>query len=277
MDFLINIFPLIIMLMCLGAVAGFMAGLLGVGGGLIIVPSLYFIFSIYQNDMGFDSAYLMHISVGTSLASIIFTGPSSSFAHYKKGSVDFSLVRTIGFGIICGAALAAWFANYLNVNSMRFIFASIVLILAIIMILGVKHSYIYKSRCKSLNSIAGIVIGFISALAGIGGATLSVPYMNFRGVPIHIAVGTASALGVVIAIFGSIGFVIIGLGQSNLPPFSWGYINLFALVFIVATSIIFAPIGAFAAHKISVKKLKLIFAAFMILVALNMWRGYLFG
>ncbi len=278
MDFLINIFPLIIMLMCSGAVAGFMAGLLGIGGGLILVPSLYYIFGIYQNDMGFDPAYLMHISVGTSLSSIIFTGASSSFAHYKKGSVDFTSVQNIGFGIICGAVLAAWFAKGLDSNQMRLIFASIILVLAIIMILDLKRiPPKSKEPHKLFDGLAGVAIGFIAALAGIGGSVLSVPYMSLRGISIHRAVGTASALGVIIALFGAVGFVVIGAGQANLPPFSLGYVNFIALPSIVITSVIFAPIGVHAAHKMSVSKLKVIFVIFMMIIALNVWRGYLFG
>ncbi len=278
MDIVTDIFLLVAMLMFLGALAGFMAGLLGVGGGLILVPGLYFILSFFQSDMGLGADRLMHISVGTSLASIVFTGLSSAFAHYKKGSVDFSLVRNIGFGIICGVIFATWIAQDLDAHSMKLIFASVILILAVIMIADPARFNISNEEPRQpLNSFAGFIIGWLSTLAGIGGATLSVPYMSLHGVSMHRAVGSASALGVIIAIPAALGFMVIGAGEGGLAPFSVGYVNFPAVVFIIITSVIFAPIGVHIAHKISVRKLKIIFAVFMIIVALNMWHNILSG
>ncbi len=278
MDIIFDILPLIGALLCFGAVAGFMAGLLGIGGGLILVPALYFSFSFFQNDLGIDSVNLMHIAVGTSLASIVFTGMSSSFAHYKKGSVDFSLVKNIGFGIILGVIFATWIADRLDSQSMKLIFASIIVILAVIMIANPARFRISDERPhQPFASLAGVIIGWVSALAGIGGAALSVPYMTLHGVSIYRAVGTACALGVVVALPAALGFMIIGAGVAGLPPFSVGYVNFMALLFIIITSVIFAPIGARVAHNISVRKLKVIFAGFMILVAINMWHSVING
>lgn len=276
---LVDIIPLVLLLLSLGAVAGFLAGLLGVGGGIVLVPGLYYIFGSLQSQFGFDPAYLMHMSVATSLAIIVPTGSSSAFAHHKKGGVDFDLVKAIGGGIVIGVIVATWIAKGLDVQTMRMIFATALMIMACIMILG-------RSRFQAeggeppkqpKTSIAGFVIGTISTMIGIGGATLSVPYMSMHGIKMHRAVGTASALGLVISIPATIGFMIIGWNLDNLPPFSLGYVNALAWICIIPVSVMIAPLGAKAAHKISVRRLKITFAIFMIVVALNMWRKILMG
>ncbi len=278
MDILINYFPLILGLMCLGAVAGFLAGLLGVGGGIVLVPGLYAVFSLLQSEMPYDSAYLMHVCVGTSLATIIPTGLSSARAHHKRGSVDFSLVQMIGPGVLVGVVCGSWLAGVLDVSAMKMIFAGALLILSGIMILGGGRLQIdpaYLRRPFTL--ISGGVIGCVSTLVGIGGATLSVPYMNAHNISMHRAVGSASALGLVIAFPASLGFMIIGWGLDGLPPFSLGYVNVLAWVCIIPVSVFSAPVGAWVAHKVSVSKLKFIFAIFVLIVALNMWRKILLG
>ncbi len=273
-----DIFPLIAMLLCVGAVAGFLAGLLGLGGGIVLVPSLFYIFSLLQPSMAFDSEHLMHMSVGTSLAIIVPTGLSSAFAHYKNNSVDFNLVRNIGFGVVIGVIISTWVVSFLDVHSMKLIFSCAILILAIIMVINPARFNVNLGKVKQpFMSIAGVIIGLVSTLIGIGGATLSVPYMNFHGTSMHRAVGSASALGLVIAVPATIGFIIIGLGENNLPPFSMGYINFMAWAIIVPVSVMVAPLGVRATHNISVRLLKIIFASFMILVAVNMWREVMFG
>lgn len=278
MDFGIEIFSLILSLICLGAFAGFLAGLLGVGGGIVLVPGLYYIFSYLQPSYGFDAAHIMHICVGTSLAVIVPTGFSSARSHHKKSSVDFDLVRLIGVGIVVGVLCGTWVASFLDAKSMKIIFASAILALAGMMVLGNTGAKINAGEATPFkNVIAGYFIGCLSTLIGIGGATLSVPYMSMNNVPMRRAVGSASAMGVIIAAPASLGFVLIGWGMSNLPPFSIGYVNVLAWALIIPMSIMVAPIGARAAHKISVKKLKVIFAVFMVLVALNMWQKILMG
>ena len=278
MEFTFEIFQLILLLIFLGAVAGFLAGLLGVGGGIVLVPGLYFIFSSLQSKLGFDASYLMHLSVGTSLAIIVPTGISSAMSHNKKGGVNFDLVRLIGGGIVVGVVVATWIAKGLDGQTMRMIFATALCILACLMILGRSRFQADGEEPKQPEvSIAGFFIGLVSTLIGIGGATLSVPYMNMRGVSMYRAVGTASALGLVIAVPATIGFIYIGWGLNNLPPFSIGYVNALAWVCIIPISVFIAPLGTKAAHKISVRRLKTIFAVFMIIVALNMWRKILMG
>jgi len=278
MDFTIEILPLIISLVCLGAFAGFLAGLLGVGGGIVLVPGLYYIFTYLQPNYGFDAAHIMHICVGTSLAIIVPTGLSSARSHHKKSSVDFDLIRFIGGGIIVGVVCGTWVASFLDAKSMKIIFASTILALAGMMVLGNTRFKVNAGQATPFkNVIAGYFIGGLSTLIGIGGATLNVPYMSMHNVPMHRAVGSASAMGVIIAVPASIGFILIGLGLDNLPPFSIGYVSALAWLSITPISVMVAPIGAHVAHKISVKKLKVIFAVFMVLVALNMWQKILIG
>lgn len=279
MDFIFEILPLILLLLCLGAVAGFLAGLLGVGGGIVLVPGLFYVFESIQADYGFDAAYLMHLSVATSLAIIVPTGFSSAYSHYKRESVDFHLVRTIGGGIVVGVVLASWIASGLDAQSMKIIFASAIMILAIVMIMGrARFAREEEAPFKPIETgIAGIVIGCISALIGIGGATLSVPYMSIKGVKMHRAVGTASALGLVIAVPATLSYIVIGWHIETLPLYSLGFVNILAWACIIPMSVAIAPLGARAAHRVSVKKLKITFAVFMVLVALNMWRKVLMG
>ncbi len=272
--------PFVLMLFALGSVAGFLAGLLGVGGGIVLVPGLFFILSLAQEQMGFDPAHIMHICVGTSLAIIVPTGFSSARAHHKRGAVDFGLVRRIGAGVVVGVILATYVANGLEGRTLKMIFASALPVFAVLMMVGKKKFVSGAEATKPANvqnRIAGVFIGLVSSLIGIGGATLSVPYMSINGVTMHRAVGTASALGLVISIPATIGFMVIGYNQMNLPPLSIGYVNVLAWVCVIPVSVLMAPLGARVAHNIQVKPLRIGFAVFMILVALNMWRKILMG
>ncbi len=267
---------LILSLLLLGCVGGFLAGLLGVGGGIILVPGLNLIFESVSDTFGFSKVDLMHVSVGTSLAIIIPTGLSSAMAHHKRGAVDLDIVKKLGLGIVIGVVSATAVANDLSGMALKMIFATAIFLLAVIMTMDHQKWKLGDSLPKQPKTgLAGFVIGVLSALIGIGGATLSVPYMSVYGTPIHRAVGSASAMGLVIAIPAALGFVYIGWGRQGLPPFSFGYVNLLAWLCVIPTSILLAPVGARVAHKVSVKRLKKIFALFMVLVALNMWRKIL--
>lgn len=267
---------LILSLLLLGCVGGFLAGLLGVGGGIILVPGLNLVFESVSDTFGFSKVDLMHVSVGTSLAIIIPTGLSSAMAHHKRGAVDLDIVKKLGLGIVIGVVSATAVANDLSGMALKMIFATAIFLLAVIMTMDHQKWKLGDSLPKQPKTgLAGFVIGVLSALIGIGGATLSVPYMSVYGTPIHRAVGSASAMGLVIAIPAALGFVYIGWGRQGLPPFSFGYVNLLAWLCVIPTSILLAPVGARVAHKVSVKRLKKIFALFMVLVALNMWRKIL--
>lgn len=264
---------LLVYLIGLGAVAGFMAGLLGVGGGIILVPGLYMIFEQVHGSVPFDMGHLMHICVGTSLAIIIPTGLSSARAHYRRGGVEIKVLKDVGVGVVIGVCIATLMAGMFDIKTMKMIFATALLLLGALMIID-PSKLVQRSALpgQPIIGIAGSIIGALSALIGIGGATMSVPYMTIHGMKIHKAVGTASALGLIISIPAALGYVIIGWGAAGLPPYSLGYVNMLAWLCIIPASVLCAPWGAAVAHKVSVKTLRVMFGMFVILVAMDMWR-----
>lgn len=272
-DFTMQQFMLLIMaLAALGALGGFLAGLLGVGGGIVLVPGLLFIFQA----LGMDSPSLIHVCVGTSLALIVPNGLMSSRAHWQKGAVDFALVKSIGAGILIGVVIGTVLADMLAGPSLQMIFATAIVLLALIMVVNPARFQIFKAMPPApWPSVAGVVNGTISTLIGIGGGTLNVPFMSLCNVPIHRAIGTAAALGVVIAVPAALGFVIIGLGEEGRPPFSIGYVNALAWILILPTSLLSVRAGVWAAHKAPVNIMRWIFAGFMIVVAVKLWMDIL--
>lgn len=259
---------LLVLMIVLAGVAGFLSGLLGIGGGLVIVPGLYFVFT----SLGYDSDSIMHLAVGTSLAAIIGTGTSSAWAHYKRGSVRLDLVRHIGIGMVIGVGIGTFIASQVSGLWLQVFFAVTLVVLAVLMRLNPEKIKLYDDvPAQPVPAIAGSIIGTICTLMGIGGAALNVPYMTMNNVSIHRAIGTSSALGIFIAVPGTIGFLLIGLSDiSNLPPFSFGYINFLALLIVVPITVFCAPLGAAAAHKLSIQKLRGVFSLFMIIIALRM-------
>lgn len=259
-------------LLALGGVAGFLAGLLGIGGGVVLVPGLYF----GLKYMGFESGALMHVAVGTSLAVIIPTGLSSARAHWKRGAVRLDLVRQIGPGILLGVAAGTVIAGYTPEAGMTFFFAFALSALAVVMVVNPARFSPFADMPRRLwMGVSGVVIGVFSSLMGIGGATISVPWMALCRVPMHTAVGTASALGLVIAIPAALGFILIGWSVPGLPPFSLGYINFLAWPLIIPASVLAAPWGARLAHSVSVERLRIFFAFFLVVIALRMLWGAL--
>ncbi|MCB1680472.1 MAG: sulfite exporter TauE/SafE family protein [Rhodospirillales bacterium] len=275
----LDVLDLVLLIACLlllGCVSGYLAGLLGVGGGIVLVPGLHFIFESLSEKFGFSTENLMHVCIGTSLAIIVPTGWSSARAHHKRGGVDLDIVKRLGLGIVIGVVLATAVAKDLSGTSLKMIFATAILFLSFLMIADHEKFKLGNELPKQpVTGLAGFVIGVLSALIGIGGATLSVPYMSMYGVPIRRAVGSASAMGLVISIPAAIGYIYIGLGQEGLPPFSLGYVNFLAWLCVIPSSMLMAPFGAKTAHNVSVKRLKIIFSVFMMIVALNMWRKIL--
>lgn len=258
---------LIAFLLSLGMFAGFLAGLLGIGGGLVLVPGLYF----GLKAMGFESGALMHVAVGTSLAVIIPTGLSSVRAHWKRDAVRLDLVKQIAPGILLGVTVGTFIAHHIAEEGMTMFFACALSALAIVMIVNpARFSPLHTTPSKPWMALSGIVIGTFSSLMGIGGATISVPWMAICRVPMHTAVGTASALGLVIAVPAALGFVIIGWDAEGLPPYSLGYINFLAWPLIIPASVLAAPWGAKLAHSVSVDRLRKFFAGFLVIVALKM-------
>ncbi len=267
-----TIIMMIVALAALGCVAGILAGLLGIGGGIVLVPGLLYIFQA----LGMDSDSLIHVCVGTSLALIIPNGLMSARSHWQKDAVDMSLVKVMGIGILVGVAIGTIIADNLAGPSLQLVFACAVVVLAILMVADPSRFKVFKGMPPNpWPSVAGTVIGSISSLIGIGGGTLSVPFMTLSMVPIHRAIGTASALGVVIAVPATLGFMYIGLGEAGRPPLSFGYVNALAWLLILPTSLLSVKLGVWMAHKAPVKMMKRIFAFFLVIVAIKMWMDIL--
>ncbi len=269
-DFLIFL-PLFL---ALGAFAGLLAGMLGIGGGVVLVPGIYYFLDL----LGYETGHNMHIAVGTSLAVIAPTGFMSARSHWQRGAVRFDLVREVGAGVVIGAGLGSLIAHEMSSESLKAVFACALVFLALIMISNPARFEAFQIKAGRIsNALAGGAVGTLSTLMGIGGATISVPYMSLCGVQIREAVGTAAALGLLIAIPATLGFVVIGCMAENLPPFSIGYFNVPAWLAIVPASVLCAPLGAKVAHALPVNLLRKIFAAFMALVAVRMLYGVFHG
>lgn len=258
---------MVMFLAVLGVVAGFLAGLLGIGGGAVLVPGLYFVF----HTLGYPSALLMHLSIATSLSIIVPTGLSSARAHWKRGAVDFELVKLIGSGVIIGSFLGGFCAAFLSAFFLKLMFSVVIGALAILMFADPARVPLFSDVPGfPVPFFAGNFIGGVSSLIGIGGSTLSVPFMVLCKVPMPRAVGTASALGVLVSVPAVFGYVISGLGVVGRPELSIGFVSLPAFVVITTLSVLCAPLGACVAHRIPHKILRIGFAAFMVLVSLKM-------
>ncbi|MEM6812022.1 MAG: sulfite exporter TauE/SafE family protein [Pseudomonadota bacterium] len=258
----------ICIIVVLAIIAGFLAGLFGIGGGLIIVPGLYYTFTL----LGYDETHLMHVAIGTSLATIMATGLSSSYAHCKKGSVDFNLIQQISPGLVSGVILGTMIAAKVDSLWLKSFFVPALIILAMLMLFKPKGNIQSSLPAWPITTSISIVIGFVSSLMGIGGAALNVPFMSLHRVTIHKAIGSAAAMGILISIIGSVGFIVIGtLEQATaLPPFTIGYINWLALLIIMPITILMAPVGVNFAHRVPVNRLKKIFSIFLFFLALRM-------
>ncbi|WP_241503707.1 sulfite exporter TauE/SafE family protein [Ferruginivarius sediminum] len=253
-----------------GLLAGFVAGLLGVGGGIVVVPVLFQAFTM----LDVDPAVRMHLAVGTSLATIIPTGLRSARAHQRRGAVDMELLRAWGVPVLLGVLLGSALSSVVGGDVLSGVFAVVALVVAVQMaVFGPQAKLADQLPGQPAKSLMAGVIGTISAMMGIGGGTLSVPILSLFNYPIRYAVGTASAIGLIIAVPGTAGFVIAGWGAAGLPPLSVGYVNLLAFAVIVPTTILTAPLGAKAAHTIPQRALRLSFAAFLFITSLRMFYG----
>ena len=253
----------------LGLFAGVMAGLLGVGGGLIIVPTLAWIFHHQQ----VDDAIVMHLAIGTSLATIVVTSISSVRAHHRRGAVLWPIFWRLTPGIVVGAWLGATIADALPSAVLSKVFAVFVLTVAAQMGFGAKPAPHRELPGTAGMLTAGGVIGAVSAIVGIGGGSLTVPFLTWCNTAIRQAVATSSACGLPIALAGALGFVVTGLNAAGRPDWSLGYIYGPALVGITLTSMLSAPLGAKLAHTLPTEMLKKVFAAFLTLVGVKMLLG----
>lgn len=249
-----------------GGVAGVLAGLLGIGGGLVIVPMLVSVFT-HQNV---SHEVIIHMALGTSLASILFTSVSSMRSHHKRNAVVWPVVFRITPGILVGTLTGTWVASMLSTNFLKCFFGIFLYYVATQMLIGIKPNPTRDIPGSKGIFAAGSTIGIFSSLVGIGGGTLSVPFLTWCNTKIHKAIGTSSAIGFPIAAAGFLGYVINGLGTPNLPPMSLGFVNLVALAGISTASVLTAPIGVKLAHSLPVNKLKRVFAVLLYVVGTRM-------
>lgn len=253
----------------LGAVAGFFAGLLGVGGGAIMVPVLALMFAA----QGFPETHLMHLALGTSMAAIIFTSISSLRAHHGHGAVRWPIVRIIAPGIIVGTFAGAQLASIVPTRPLAIFFTVFMSYVAFQMLANIKPKPSRQLPGSLGMFVVGNGIGAVSALVAIGGGSLSVPFMTWCNVKMHEAIGTSAAIGFPIAVAGTLGYLVGGWGASGLPAWSFGYVYLPALAACVVTSMLTAPLGAKAAHSLPVATLKKIFAGVILLLLAKMVHG----
>ncbi len=249
-----------------GAAAGLSAGLLGIGGGLIIVPILFFIF----NHQPVPADHVMHMALATSLATIIVTSLSSARAHHKRGAVLWPIVLSLSPGIIIGAWLGALFASALTSDVLRPVFGVFELMVAIHLLINYKPATHTTSISKTRSILGGTVIGTISSIVGIGGGTLTVPFLLWHNISIRKAVASSAACGFPIAVAGTAAYVVSGWNTASLPAYTLGYVNLPAFAMITITSIVTAPLGASLAHQLPEKTLRTVFAVFLLALSLKM-------
>lgn len=240
----------------IGACAGVLSGLLGIGGGLIIVPILAFTLSA----AGVPTDHVMQMALGTSLATIIFTSISSAGVHHRHQAVNWELVCSIAPGIIAGSLLGSWLAAKLQTDILKLIFTIFVFAVGTELMFNAHPKPRRKLPARMAVTYVGAVIGALSSLVGIGGGSLSVPFMVYCNVSMREAVGTSSAIGFPIALAGATGYAIAGYQVQGLPPFTVGYIYLPALAGIALASVLTVPIGARLAHRLPVLQLKRLFA-----------------
>ena len=268
-----EIVNLLLVLSIAASVAGFMAGLLGVGGGIIMVPALYYAFTV----LDFDIATRMHISVGTSLAIIVPTSIISAKTHMEHKAVDVNLVKSFGIFIVLGVIGGTFLAVNLRTSDFILFFSIMAFIVGLFFIFFRDKFLENPKKIKdSIKNISGVAVGFISVLLGIGGGSLMVPFMRTFGYDIRKSIGTASAIGILIAVSGTITMITGGEIINNIgTPYTIGYINLFGFIVFVPVTMLMARIGAKAVYKIDKKLLSKIFGSFLIIVSIRSFIEYL--
>lgn len=257
---------LVAQLLVLGGIVGVLAGLLGIGGGLLVVPALVFLLP----QTGVSSEVLMPMALATSLASIIITSASSAFNHIKRANVDMFAVKWLIPGVLIGGFLGATVVEWIPNDYLPQVFAVIVFMMAIQMFYSIRITQYRPLPAPWLTTLCGTVIGVLASLTGVGGGSLSVPFLNYHGVEMRKAVGSSSLCGFCIALSGMSGFVLHGYQVPNLPAYSLGYVYLPALLCVAATSVLTTQYGVRLAISFPTAKLKRVFAVFLILIAISM-------
>lgn len=264
----LSLWPFALALLATGAVAGTLAGLLGVGGGIVIVPVLFNLLPM----LGVRPELVMHVAVATSLATIIPTSLISARSHHRRGSLDLELLKGWGPCIVGGVLIGSWLGSSVKGMGLTLLFASVALLVAANMAFSKGTLTLASHPPKGpVRWVLGGLIGMISVMMGIGAGTLCVPTMTLCSIPIRRAVGTAAALGTFISLPGAIGFMINGLGVPDLPPGNLGYTSLVGFALIVPATMLFAPVGAKIAHSINPAHLRKAFAFFLLLTSARMF------
>ncbi len=251
-----------------GSVAGVLAGLFGIGGGIVIVPVL----EAALGFVGVDPAIRMHVAVGTSLATIIPTSVSSARAHHQRKSVDVDIVKRWGIFVLLGALLGAWIASQVHSRVLAMVFATLALLVAIKMGLMPESRNLTEEVPRGpAVAVIPTAIGCFSSMMGIGGGTFSVMTLTLFNEPIHRAVGTAALFGLVISLPATIGFMVAGWGDARVPPASLGYVSLIGFACIAPATVLAAPLGAKIAHAFSGRRLSMLFGAFLVIASIRLF------
>ena len=267
-----TLLPMLALLMAIGAFAGVIAGLLGVGGGIILVPAFFYMFT----SLGYGGPELMQVCLATSLATIIVTSARSVLAHNKKGAVEWEVLRRWWPFIASGAVLGMLVASSLRSTTLQIIFGVLALGAGLYMAFGKSHWRLGQAMPEGPKRAGiGTAVGFFSVLMGIGGGSFGVPVMSLYNIAIHRAVATAAGFGIIIAVPSVIGFLLVKI--ANPPPLTLGAVNLPAFGVVIAMTLLTAPLGVKLAHRMDPAPLKRIFAVFITLVALNMLRKVAMG
>jgi uncharacterized membrane protein YfcA len=266
-EFITNNLSTFLALVATGIFAGILAGLLGVGGGIVIVPVLFFLFQ----GFGVSPESAMLVATATSLATIVPTSISSIYSHNKKGNVDFELLKRWVAFIFVGVLAGSWLVTRIEGTVLTLLFGVIATFSALNMLFRTGKSALYQQLPNTAGqSVMGAFIGFFSAMVGIGGGTISVPLLTLYNYPAHKAVGTAAAIGLIISLPSALTMLVLGNTPSDAPAGTFGLINLTALLCIVPLTVLFAPVGASLAAKLDAVKLKKIFAIVLLFTGLRM-------
>jgi len=260
---------MLVLLVVIGGFAGVLAGLLGVGGGIVLVPAFFYAFQ----TLGYGGPQLMQMCLATSLATIIVTSLRSVSSHNKQGAVSWEILRGWGPGIALGALVGVLVAASLRSATLQVVFGTVGIVIGIYLGLGRAEWRLGEAMPKGVRRVlVSPVIGFMSVLMGIGGGSFGVPLMTLYGTPIHRAVATAAGFGVIIAVPSVLGFLFLPIDPAYRPPLTIGAVNLVAFGVVIAMTLITAPVGVRIAHAMDPKPLRRVFGVFLTLVALNMLR-----
>jgi uncharacterized membrane protein YfcA len=260
---------LVIAFCATGLAAGFLAGLMGVGGGVVIVPALVWVFA----SEGFAPHALMHLAIGTSLMTIVATASAAAAAHHRRGAVRGRVLAGLAPGLLLGAALGGQLARQIPTTSLRFVFACFLLFVSLRLLWGGQPQASNRSPPTAIQVLVGATIGAVSALVGIGGGTLTVPYLVWSGLPLRQAVGTSASAAIPLALSGAASFALAGWNVGGLPEASSGYIYWPAFAALAPAAVLMAPLGARLAHRLPTAVLRRSFGALVLLIAVKMMLG----